>query len=167
MTWVRTKIEIPKGIKRRDREILAEAVVEYIRVRSLDGIDKNGRKFPKYTADYAKSKGVSRDSVDLFLSGELLENLQVLSHKNGEVIIGYDKSDDELNGKAEGNILGTYGQSEPIPGKKRDFLGITKKDLNGLLDAQESEEITLNDDDIDAIARRAAERMLGISFEDN
>lgn len=143
-------------------------MVEYIRVRTLSGKDKNNRKFPKYTADYAKEKGVSRESVDLFLDGELLENLKVLSHKKGEVIIGYDKEDEALNGKAEGNILGTYGQSEPIPGKKRDFLGITKGDLKGVLSEFETQdEVDLSEQDIDTLARNAARELLGIDFDED
>jgi len=166
MAWMKTAITIPKGIKPRDREILGEAVVEYIRNRTLDGLDKNNRKFAKYSKKYAEAKGVSRDSVDLFLSGDMLEALKVLSHKSGEITVGFDK-DDPLNGRAEGNIKGTYGQDSKVA-PARDFLGITKKDLSGILNAAD-EEITLTDDSIDAIARRAARDILGIDFdtEDN
>jgi hypothetical protein len=164
MAWVRTTIEIPKSLKPREREVFGEAVVEFIRQRTLSGLDKNNRKFAKYTKEYAERKGVSRDDVDLFLDGEMLENLKVLSHSAGKIMIGYDKGD-EINGKAEGNILGTYGQPSPVT-KPRDFLGITKKDLGGILRAAESEDITLTGDDIDAIARKAATEILGINFDD-
>lgn len=168
LSWVKEKIVIPANLKPKQREMLGEAVVEYIRVRTLSGKDKNNRKFSKYSANYAKEKGVSRDSVDLFLDGELLESLKVLSHKRGELIIGYDKEDDALNGKAEGNILGTYGQSEPIPGKKRDFLGITKGDLKGVLNEFENQrEVDLSEQDIDALARNAARELLGIDFDED
>ena len=38
-----------------------------------------------------------------------------------------------INGKVEGNVLGTYGQDSPISGKSRDFLGIKKEDLKTIL----------------------------------
>lgn len=165
MSWIKTKIEIPKFLKPKERELLAESVIEFIRLRTLEGKDKNNRKFAKYSKAYAERKGVSRDSVDLFLSGELLEELKPLSHKSGEIVIGYDKGNDELNGKAEGNILGTYGNSTPVT-KGRDYLGITKKDLSSIVRTL-GEEVTLTDQDIDAIARQAARDILGIEFEDN
>lgn len=93
----------------------------------------------------------------------MLDALSLLSTKPGEIVVGFDK-DSDMNGRAEGNILGTYGQPEPIT-KPRDFLGITKKDLTGIIKADTSD-VELTDDDIDAIARRAAME-IGISFEDN
>ena len=168
MAWVRTKLEIPKNLRPKERELLGEAVLEFIRLRTLSGKDKNNRSLPKYSADYAKAKGVSRESVDLFLSGELLESMQLLSHKNGEIVIGFDKSDEQLNGKAEGNILGTYGQPKPIPGKKRDFLGITKQDLKSVLNEfKAQDEVDLSEKDIDTLARNAARELLGIDFDED
>jgi len=131
-------------------------------------MDKNNRKLPSYTPEYARDKGVTRDSVDLFLSGDLLENMQLLSHKSGELTIGFDKGDQELNGKAEGNILGTYGQPRPIPGKKRDFLGITKGDLKSVLSEYKNiDEVDLSESDIDTLARNAARELLGIDFDED
>lgn len=144
---------------------MGDAVIEYIRLRTLEGRDKNNKKFPKYTKQYAETKGVSVDSVDLFLEGDLLDELSLLTHKSGELVIGYEKGA-EINGKAEGNILGTYGQGEPIKGKQRDFLGITKNDLSVLIDTFEDDEITLSEKDIDTIAKNAARDILGIEIDD-
>ena len=36
----------------------------------------------------------------------------------------------EQEGKAEGNIRGTYGKRKPIPGKARPFLGLSRSELN-------------------------------------
>jgi hypothetical protein len=135
-------------------------------LRTLEGRDKNNKKFPKYTKAYADEKGVSRDSVDLFLEGDLLDELSLLNHKSGELVIGYEKGAD-INGKAEGNILGTYGQTEPIKGKQRDFLGITKSDLKTVIDTIDQEDVTLTKADIDRIARDAARSILGIEFDED
>ena len=162
---MRTKIVIPKTIKPRDRELLGEAVVEFIRSRTLEGKDKNNRKFAKYSKAYAERKGVSRDSVDLMFSGDMLDGIKLLNHKSGEITVGFDK-DDELNGRAEGNIKGTYGQSVPVT-KPRDFLGITKGDLEGLTSGLDDiEDVQLSDTDIDRLARKAAREILGIDFGD-
>lgn len=153
MTWIREKIQIPETIKPADRVRLAEVVINVIINRSAAGLDKNNRKFPKYSKDYAERKGVGVDDVDLILSGEMLESIKLLGHKKGEITIGFDKSDDKLNGKAEGNILGSYGGS-PNKNKARDFLGIDQGELeilaesNDLLEDLSPEEIRLLAEDL-------------------
>ena len=57
--------------------------------------------------------------------------IQLLNDGPGSLTIGFEK-DSEANGKAEGNIKGTYGQKKST-GKKRDFLGIDKNDLSDIL----------------------------------
>lgn len=123
-------IQIPKSISKSDRKLLAEDVIEFIVERTTNGIDKNGKDFPKYTKQYAKKKGVDVRAVDLVASGEMLlaEKLKKISDKQGEIVIGYDARSKQLNDKVEGNILGSYG-GEPNPKKARDFLGISRKDL--------------------------------------
>ncbi len=79
-----------------------------------------------------KNSGKSKH-VDLQLSGDMLAALSLLSHKSGEITIGFENGTLE-NDKAEGNILGTYGQKSPIPGKKRDFLGIEPSKLRDFID---------------------------------
>jgi hypothetical protein len=90
----------------------------------------------------------------------MLDNLELISHKSGEIVIGYKNPSDELAGKVEGNRRGTYGQSKPIPGKKRDFLGIAKEELDILIDSyKEEEEETggdLSDEELDALADEIA-----------
>lgn len=132
--WVREKIKLPKTIKPKDRVKIAEVVIDHIINRSAAGLDKNDKKFPKYSKDYAEKKGVGVSDVDLILEGEMLESIMLLSHKSGEITIGFDKSDEDLNGKAEGNILGSYG-GEPNKKKARDFLGISGDDLEVLIDS--------------------------------
>lgn len=138
MTWIREKIKLPKTFKPKDRVKIAEVIIDHIINRSVAGLDKNNKKFPGYSKEYAEKKGVGQGDVDLILSGEMLESIQLLSHKSGEVVIGFDKSDEELNGKAEGNILGSYGR-EPNKKKARDFLGMPDDELDILFGAFEEE----------------------------
>jgi hypothetical protein len=153
MTWVREKISLPKTLKPAERRKVAEVIINHIINRSAAGLDKNDKKFPKYSKKYADLKGSDVNDVDLILSGEMLESLKLLSDKSGEITIGYDKGDSELNGKAEGNILGSYG-GEPNKKKARDFLGITDSDLEVILDAYSNEEDpNLTDEEIRQLAK--------------
>jgi len=62
----------------------------------------------------------------------MLAAMRQFKGKDGEIKIGYTKGSKE-EGKAEGNIQGTYGQPSPIPGKARPFLDILKKDLKEIV----------------------------------
>lgn len=131
------KIPIPKVYNLIERKAIGEEILRFIRNRTNKGLDKNNNKFPKYSKSYTKSldfkiAGKSAGNVNLKLSGDMMADLQVLNTKKGEVTIGFRKSDKVTNGKAEGNIKGTYGNPTPIDGGKykRDFLGITDSDLS-------------------------------------
>jgi hypothetical protein len=167
MAWMKTKVAISPSLKPKDRIAISEAVIEYIKNRTLDGLDKNLEKFPNYTKNYAQFKGVSVSDVDLVFSGDMLSDLKLLSHKSGELTIGFEKGS-KSNGKAEGNIKGTYGQPKPVQAP-RDFLGISDVEVESLLDnlGTESESFSgLSDADIERRAREAAEEIFGdLQFE--
>ena len=137
--WQRVRIAIPKTFGPQQRELIAQDIIQFIKDRADGGIGVNegkdgtfrNKRFPRYTDDYAKRKGVSRSDVDLRLSSEMLEGLDLLSHQSGSLLIGY-KAGTEENAKAEGNKLGSYGRS-PNPAKARPFLGISPGDLRDIL----------------------------------
>jgi len=162
MTWQRVKIEISKEHKPSARIAIGSEIVQRILERTLiEGKDKDGKRFSKYEKDYAKRKGVGVGDVDLNLTSEMLDNLKLLSHRSGQVIIGFDKGDTKLNGKVEGNRKGTYGQPKPIPGKARDFLGIQNKDLKKI-----EKEFKVTDKKEKDLIKKAAEKAIreGIVF---
>ena len=131
--WQRVRIDVPSDLNPRQREKLAEGIIEFIQERTtVEQRDKNGASFPPYSAEYAKRTGVSINDVDLFFTGEMLMDLELISHKSGSVLIGYERGSDS-NAKADGNIRGTYGKPRPIPGKQRDFLGIDPLELQALI----------------------------------
>ena len=135
--WMKTKIKIPKKYNPDEREAIALDILEKIIERTQKGIDKEGNKFPGYSKAYKESLnfkiGGKSSKVDLTLSGDMLADMRLLSHKAGELTIGFENGT-ESNGKAEGNIRGTYGQKTPIAGKARDFLGVQKKELGEVLE---------------------------------
>jgi len=135
--WQRKKINIPDDFGPADRELIAADIIEHIRLRTESGRNKKNRPFPKYSKEYIESldfkiAGKKPGKVDLTLTGDMLIALDLISHKKGELLIGYENGTIE-NAKADGNIRGTYGNPSPIPGKARDFLGITKKKLGEIV----------------------------------
>ena len=163
MAWMRTKVKIETSLKPKERIALSDSIIAYIQNRTMDGLDKNLEKFEKYKKEYAAFKGSS--NVDLVLSGSMLNDLQLLSHANGELTIGF-KNGSESNGKAEGNIKGTYGQPKPVQ-KPRDFLGVSSAEVKALMQEiplGKDDLADLSDDEIDRLARQAAEEIFGDIF---
>lgn len=135
-------------------------MIEHIQARTLAGFDKNNDKFVKYKKKYADEKGVGVNDVDLTLSGEMLDNLEVIKTTPDSITIGYKNPDDELAGKVEGNRRGTYGQPSPVT-KPRDFMGIERDELEILIDSYEDfDQEELSDAEVEEIARNLAEDLL-------
>lgn len=132
------KIKLSTKYSSSEREAIAEDVLEYIRDRSAKGKGPGNKKWPgSYSTSYSKSldfkiAGKSKNKIDQTLLGDMLTELELVSEDNGEIIIGYSDENDQ-QGKAEGNILGTYGQSSPIRGKARDFIKLDKDEIEKIL----------------------------------
>jgi len=161
MAKLSIKIPFTQPIKPKERAKIADALLTHIVGRTMAGLDRDNNKFAKYNKDYAKEKGVGVNDVDLVLSGEMITELKVLKTTATGIEIGYSGSK-ALIGKVEGNILGTYGQPEPIPGKARDFLGILPDDVEVIIDSYMEEDTSdLTNEEVDKIARDAAREILG------
>lgn len=144
----RVKFDIPEGLTREQRTALGEALIEQMRKNAesgkgrsfdnkaiRDGLIDAYTKFPKYSKGYIKSldfknAGKSQSKVDLTLSGDLLQSMQVVSNKPDQITIGFP---DDQQGKADGNIRGTYGKDSPDSSKARNFLGLTETDFNKIV----------------------------------
>lgn len=144
-TQTKVKLSIPKFLDSQDRLEIAERVIEFIAERSRDGHSVYGRpwsgKAGRYTEEYAKQKGVSKNGpVDLSLSHSMLDAMKYFKSlsKAGQITVGFTKGSTNER-KAEGNIQGTYGQKSPIAGKARPFLDILKKDLNAIVKEYQEE----------------------------
>ena len=139
MAQQKVKIEIPKGFKPDERMDIGQAIITFIQERAINenkGHDKKTGKdidFPEYTDKYASKKGVGIGDVDLVLSADMFNDMKVLKQTSTSVTIGFEAGT-KSNAKAEGNQLGTYGQSKPIAGKARPFLGLTKGALKSILE---------------------------------
>jgi len=139
-TETKITLEVPESLTASERRDVANDVIEFITNRTRSGYNVYGRdwagKAGQYTEGYAKKKGVSPGGpVDLSLSFKMLDDLKYFSSQSGKgkITLGFRKGT-KSEKKAEGNILGTYGQSAPISGKARPFLDILKKDLKSITD---------------------------------
>ena len=131
-------LTVPEGYDEDSRRTIGEEAIKVIIARSKAGKDKNGSKFAGYSASYIDSfdfklGGKSKGNVNLTLSNEMLNSLEIIETSKGEIVIGIPKDDILNNAKAEGNILGTYGQKSPIRGKARDFMGLSSKEKESIL----------------------------------
>lgn len=127
---LQTSIYIPRGYTDTQRELIGKHIIERIRQRTKSGINKDGNPFPGYTKTYAKMKG--QDNVDLTLTDDMLTELSIISHKPGEIVIGYPLDHPDA-GKVEGNSIGSYGQPTPNPAKARPFIGISQAEKDIIL----------------------------------
>lgn len=130
--WQRIRIKLPEPISDKQAQAeIGDLIVERIVERTDQGKDKDGRAFAKYSQAYKNSldfKNAGKGPVNLQLSGDMLAALKVLNTTKNWVEVGFDKGSEE-NGKADGNIRGTYGSDTPDPKKARDFLGIEASKL--------------------------------------
>lgn len=166
MAWIRETIEINPSFNPAQREAVASEVIDFIVERSKAGKDKNNKPFPGYSDEYKASKefkiaGKSPGKVNLTLSNQMLNSVKLLRHERGKIIIGHDRNDKFVNAKAEGNIKGTYGQSSPIPGKQRDYLGIDSKNLKKIEKRFDLENVRTTRERLENITRLRATQEFG------
>jgi len=101
-----------------EKKVFADMAIQLINERTLDGNDIDGRDFTKYSEAYADKKGVSRESVDLFLDGGMLGAIKETGSTRDKVKIGITGGEEAA--KSHGHNTG--GGFLP----KREFFGITR-----------------------------------------
>lgn len=123
---------VPIEFDEQTRVDIANDVIDFILRRTSRGLDKNNRKFARYSESYIESQefriaGKSKNQVDLELSGDMLTALQIINTTTaGFITIGYQSG--EENDKA------AWQRNNTRPDfPKRDFLGIADKDLNTII----------------------------------
>lgn len=109
-------IRIPLDFGPNEREKIGRDVVKLITRRTKAGLSKFGTFFKPYSPSYKKNS-----LVNLTDTGHMLNNLRVLRHGPGFIIIGFSSID--ANDKASFNKI-----------NGRDFLGISNLELGSILD---------------------------------
>ena len=135
--WQRTRIDVPESLNASERLEFAEEALKFIRARTAKGEGIGGDKFPGYTKEYVESldfrnANKSKSRINLKLSGDMIAAHDLLSHKKGSVLLGYENGTEE-NARAEGNRTGSYGKSSPDASKARDFMGLTSDEIEIVL----------------------------------
>jgi hypothetical protein len=138
-----------------EKRLFAELAVERINERTLDGRTIHGGSFKRYTQEYADLKGVTRDAVDLFLKGDMLDSIESKDAGKNKVKI---EITDNLDTKKGYN----HHTGDTLP--KRPWFGITTKEARVIANEvkqpvrEESQTFTLAD-------LREALRGLGLEQE--
>lgn len=113
-------------------ELIAEEIINFIVERTKKGKGMDGSSFPSYSTSYKNSDafklGGKTSKVNLTLSGEMLDSIEVIKAKNGKLSYGYSDKND-MSGRAEGNITGSYGKPQGDNSKARRFLDISPKEI--------------------------------------
>ena len=102
-----------------EKRLFGELAIEKINERTLDGKTIHGGKFKKYSKEYADLKGVTRDSVDLFLEGDMLDSLETSESGNRVKI--------EIGGADVESKKG-YNHHVGDTTKKRPWFGLTTEE---------------------------------------
>lgn len=121
------------------KQLFAELAIEQINQRTLDGKTIHGGKFKKYSKEYAEMKGVSRDSVDLFLEGDMLDSLETQEDGNKiKITIGGDKVETKKGFRHHTGDLGMT--KRPWFGLTTDEVRLLSEQVKDAMPAQEGED---------------------------
>jgi len=106
------------------KQLFYELVVDRIVTRTTDGKDIEGKKFTKYSEQYAEKKGVSRDSVDLVLNGDMLNSFEESVERKNIIKVAVGEGVETL--KSFNHNVG-----DTLP--KRTYFGVIKdSELNSI-----------------------------------
>jgi len=123
-------LSVPDDWTSFEREEFAQQVVDFIKARTDDGKDINNQSFAGYSDSYASSldfriAGKSKSNVNLRLSGEMMDTVDLISHTAGTIFLGFQSGTD-ANDKAAWAAASDNGPS-------RKFLGLDDASLNRLV----------------------------------
>ena len=158
---LKKRIEIPKEFGPTERQALASKVIEHIQKRTENNLDIENKKFTKYSDAYINSPafkiaGKSPTDVNLKLSGEMMQSIELIAHGNGFIQIGFE-SGTEANNKA------VWTQADDN-GPSRMFLGVDDKILERLIAEVNVESPDLNNFAQDLASKTAKSILKRLGF---
>ena len=119
-------INIPTGYSASQRNQIGKEIVRFIQSRTRKGLNIQNKPFKAYSQSYKDDLDFSNagksNTVNLTLTGEMLNTLTVLSTGLDFITVGFDDTD--------GNDKASFNRQNG-----RQFVGITPKDLNSILSA--------------------------------
>ena len=120
------------------RQRIAQRVIDYMKERTQEAnVDVNGRAFAPYSKAYTEStvfkllKGNSKD-VNMTLTANMLADVDVLSESSRSITVGF---------RDPTEILKAYNHNVGDTVPRRQFFGVTKKELSDLVQSDFAEDI--------------------------
>ena len=111
------------------KKLFYELAVDSMAQRTLNGNDINGDSFEPYSEAYAKKKGVSINSVDMVLTGDMLSSFEDSQSKFQKNIVKVKIEDGDNTLKAYNHNVG-----DTLPA--RQFFGL--KEVGSIVDKVDS-----------------------------
>lgn len=125
-------ISIPNSYNSTQREAIGRAIIDRIKQRTTQGLNVNNEPFAPYKQSYRNTDEfqiAKSGTVNLRLTGDMLADLEVLSHGPGFIKIGFvDESSNQKANWIEAPTGQKAGRQTP-----REFVGISQTDLNDIL----------------------------------
>ena len=119
-----------------EKEKFVAEAIERIIERSQSGQDILGNRFKSYSKDYAEQKGVSRNSVDMTLDGDMLLAIRRLRDADSKLRFG-------ITGGVDAKKSFNHNTGDTLP--KRRFFGLTvaeQKEIASSIKAQDIRGVT-------------------------
>lgn len=121
----------------RLKEVIGQAIIDKIQERTQSNKSRTGSSFKRYSKSYKSSldfKAAGKSStVNLTLTGDMLNLMDITDDTGNTITIGWDESDEAA--KAHGHITG----NRRGPGVKRDFFGLPAGELDKIVNEFKSE----------------------------
>lgn len=146
---INLKIYLGRDATLQEKQRFIQVAIERINNRTLDGSTIHGGRFKKYSPEYARQKGVSESSVDLFLHGDMLGSLEGSFDSTNMITI-------EVKGAVQ--IAKAYNHHVGDTLKKRPWFGIT---------TAEARQIAIDIREADPQQETTLASLLGITGESN
>jgi hypothetical protein len=123
------KIPLPRHLSQAEREEVGRQIIQTIQNRTLEGLDLEGRPFAPYSKRYIDSRefkaaGKSPSEVNLRLTEEMMNAMEVQGSEPGSVTIGFNSI--AAAQKAEWAEASDNGPS-------RKFFDVTPTELSNIL----------------------------------
>lgn len=130
----------------QQKRVFYDLIVDKMVERTANGKDISGRNFTPYSANYAERKGVSRNSVDLILTGEMLNSFEESQRQRNVVKVKVSEGE---------NTLKSYNHNVGDTLPRRTYFGFQNEgDLQDVVSQ------------VDQLEPRAQEEDRGISLAD-
>jgi len=134
-----------------EKDAFVQEALQRIEDRTLDGDDINGDTFTPYSEEYAESKGVSRNSVDLFSDGDMFDSMEDLGSTRDTVNFGIVDGD-------EAPKAFNHQKGDTLP--QREWFGITQEEAEEIIERVSLGELNPNQIEADEADIRTAIRDL-------